>query len=234
MIQHQYIRDAIYKYITIQMNCNIDDLYADDTIFIQADGLSETYIKILSIGDANIVKLSPNIYYEATKVLNNKNRDELYESDYVIGQTLHYVPDLNAMQMLTYPEGLMFELLLDEDVNKLHGIQGFDNSLAFDETGYTPTCMVLYAQKDDEIIAMAGASFVNDDLREVGVDVKKKYRGKRLASTLVRNLSVEILKRDKIPFYSASVTNIASQSVAIRSGYMPLWTDTFGVRESFF
>lgn len=232
MIQYQNIRDAIYKYIAQQMNCSIDDLYADDTIFIQADGLSETYIKILSIGDANIVTLSQNIYYEAIRVLKGKNRDELYESDYVIGQTLHYIPDLNAMQMLPYTEGFTFELLLDEDVNKLQGIQGFDNSLAFDETGDTPTCIVIYAKKGNEIIALAGASYVNDNLREVGVDVKKNYRGNGLASTLVRNLTVELLKRDKIPFYSASVTNIASQAVAIRSGYMPLWTDTFGVRES--
>ena len=38
------------------------------------------------------------------------------------------------------------------------------------------------------------------------------------------------MEQDKIPFYSASVTNIASQAVAIRSGYMLLWTDTYGTR----
>ena len=34
----------------------------------------------------------------------------------------------------------------------------------------------------DEIVALAGASFVDDALREVGIDVKKEYRGKKLAS----------------------------------------------------
>lgn len=60
----------------------------------------------------------------------------------------------------------------------------------------------------------------------------REYRGKKLAARLVHNLTVEILKQGKIPFYSASVTNIASQAVAIRSGYMPLWADTFGVRNT--
>ena len=60
--------------------------------------------------------------------------------------------------------------------------------------------------------------------------VKKEYRGRKLAAVLVRNLTIEILKHGKIPFYSASVTNIASQAVAVRAGYMPLWTDTFGTR----
>lgn len=84
--------------------------------------------------------------------------------------------------------------------------------------------------KQDEIVALAGASFVNDKLREVGIDVKSAYRRNNLASLLVHNLTIAIMEQDKIPFYSASVTNIASQAAAIRSGYMPLWTDTFGTR----
>ena len=68
-------------------------------------------------------------------------------------------------------------------------------------------------------------------MREVGIDVKKEYRGKKLAPLLMHNLTVTILEQDKIPFYSASVTNIASQAVAIRSGYMPLWTDTYGTSD---
>lgn len=65
---------------------------------------------------------------------------------------------------------------------------------------------------------------------EVGIDVNKEWRGYGLARLLVRNLTIEILKRDQIPFYSASVTNLASQTVAFRSGYMLLWTDSFGTR----
>lgn len=162
--------------------------------------------------------------------LQGKSRDELYESDFVFGQTLHYVPDVNQMHLLPYIEGFTFELLVGDEIQKLQGIKGFDNSLSFDENGNTPTCVVLYAMKDNEIVALAGASVVDDKLREVGIDVKKEYRGKKLASLLVHNLTVAILEQDKIPFYSASVTNIASQAVAIRSGYMPLWTDTFGTR----
>ena len=231
MIQRQHIQETIYDYIARQMNCSPADLSADGTVFIKDEGHSEKYIKILSIRDADIVTLSPDIYPEALTNLAGKNRDELYESDYVFGQTLHYVPDLNALSPLPYPGDLSFELLTDDDVRKLQGITGFDNSLVFDEAGDTPTCIVLYARNGDEIIALAGASYVNEELREVGIDVKKPYRGKNLATLLVRNLTIEILKRDKIPFYSASVTNIASQAVAFRSGYMPLWTDTFGVRE---
>ena len=134
------------------------------------------------------------------------------------------------MTTMPYAEGFTFSLLAGNEIKKLKGIQGFDNSLSFDADGSTPTDIILYAKKDDDIVALAGASVVDNKLREVGIDVKKEYRGKNLASLLVRNLTVAILEQDKIPFYSASVTNIASQAVAIRSGYMPLWTDTFGTR----
>lgn len=92
------------------------------------------------------------------------------------------------------------------------------------------TNIALCARKDNEIIAVAGASAVSGKIAEVGIDVKKEWRGYGLAGLLVRNLTVELLERNVIPFYSASVTNLASQAVAIRSGYMPLWTDSYGVR----
>lgn len=221
---------AIYeRYIAEQMNCSVPDLHRGETFFIRDVSRSERYMKILSIGDTNIVTVSPELYDQALS-LQDKSRDELYESELIFGQTIHYVPDLKQMEPMAYPDGYTYELLVGEEVQKLLGIEGFDNSLAFDENGTTPTCIVLYARDHGKIVALAGASYETEELREVGVDVLKEYRGRKLASVLVRNLTVEILKRGKVPFYSASVTNIASQAVAIRSGYMPLWTDTFGTR----
>ena len=221
---------AIYeRYIAEQMKCSAPDLHRGETFFIRDVSRSERYMKILSIGDTNIVTVSPELYDQALS-LQDKSRDELYESELIFGQTIHYVPDLKQMEPMAYPDGYTYELLVGEEVQKLLGIEGFDNSLAFDENGTTPTCIVLYARDHGKIVALAGASYETEELREVGVDVLKEYRGRKLASILVRNLTIEILKRGKIPFYSASVTNIASQAVAIRSGYMPLWTDTFGTR----
>lgn len=121
------------------------------------------------------------------------------------------------------------ELYEGNNLKTLCDIEGFENSLAFDAEGNTNTTIVLCAIKDNQIIAIAGAA-PTGKLIEVGIDVKKKWRGYGLARLLVRNLTVEILERNMIPFYSASVTNLASQAVAIRSGYMPLWTDSFGTR----
>lgn len=229
MIKKQGMYEVISKYIARSINCSVNDLKSDGTIFIKNNKEQKNYLKILSIGEANIISASEDIFLAAKKQLEGKNRDELFESNLTYGQTIYYVPDLKNIIPLPYSKEFEFELLVGDEIRKLKGVEGFENSLAFDDNGNTPTCIALYAKKNDSVIAIAGASFVDNDLREVGIDVQKIYRGRNLATILVRNLSVEILKLGKIPFYSASVTNIASQAVAMRSGYMPLWTDSFGV-----
>ena len=56
----------------------------------------------------------------------------------------------------------------------------------------------------------------------------EEYRNARLGTYLVRGLTKELLERNIIPFYSASITNIGSQMVASRCDYIPFWVDTFG------
>ena len=82
------------------MKCSVDELHSGETNFIMDETVSKRYVKILSVGDTNVVTVSKNIYSEAMRCLRGKNRDELYESDFVFGQTLHYVPDLSQMTIL--------------------------------------------------------------------------------------------------------------------------------------
>ena len=49
-----------------------------------------------------------------------------------------------------------------------------------------------------------------------------------IMKNIIKNKIEELLARSIVPFYSASVTNIGSQMVANRCGYMPYWVDTFG------
>ena len=232
MIDTNDILSAIHGHIARQMKCSVDDLHREGKVFIRDDDRPGRYIKILSIRDADLIAVSPALYREAVCRLKDRSRDELYESDYVFGQTLRYVPDVRQMQLRPFPGGADVEMLCGDDIGRLRGIRGFDNALSFDKEGRTPTRIVVYAKYGSDIAGLAGASYVDDSLREVGVDVRKSFRGRGLASALMHALTVELLARDKVPFYSASVTNIASQAVAIRSGYMPLWTDTYGVRET--
>lgn len=228
-INKDEINNKIYDYIAGYINCSTDQLKEEGTHFVKNKKAAKNYVKILSIRDTNIISLSEEKYELGKQLLSGKTRDELYESTLIFGQTIHYIPDLKQMVKLPLSDTFSFKLYEDNNLKTLCDIEGFENSPAFDAEGNTNTTIVLCAIKDNEIIAIAGAA-PTGKLMEVGIDVKKNWRGYGLARLLVRNLTVEILERNMIPFYSASVTNLASQAVAIRSGYMPLWTDSFGTR----
>lgn len=230
MITQKKIVDVVRERICNMMYCDIEDLDIDQTRFIMDIRKKQRYVKILSIAEANIVSTSPELYASVMASLTGKSRDELFESEWIYGQTIHYIPRVAQMIKLPYRDGFEYQLIEGNQINSMREICGFPNSLAFDANGRTPTNIVLCAKMKDEIVAIAGASIVNNDLMEVGVDVLRQYRGHGLATLLVRNLSIEILNHGKVPFYSASVTNLTSQAVAARSGYMPCWTDSYGTR----
>ena len=116
-----------------------------------------------------------------------------------------------------------------DEIFSLRGLQGFDNSLAFDDRGHTPTKAACIARNGDMITGVSGAAPASPEgLWEVGVDVLPEYRNSGMGTYLVTKLTGELLKRDVVPFYSASDTNIASQMVAARCGYIPAWVDTYG------
>ena len=154
---------------------------------------------------------------------------KIFELPWVYGQTIHYVPDDDYTEDMSAPPDLGYGYLFDGDILSLRGLRGFENSLAFDENGLTSTRAVCIAKDGDRIIGVAGAAGSSiDGVWEIGVDVMEKYRNARVGTYLVRRLTGATLARNIVPFYSASVTNIGSQMVASRCGYIPFWVDTFG------
>ncbi|MCI8796864.1 MAG: GNAT family N-acetyltransferase [Dorea sp.] len=187
------------------------------------------YIKILAYRNCVVVCASEDLYYKVREHLQGKNRDEIFEFPLVYGQTIHYVPDDNYTKDEAKSSGYQCKYLFDRDILALTGLTGFENSLAFDENGSTSTKAVYIARDKNRIIGVAGAaeSLVNG-VWEIGIDVMEEYRNARLGTYLVRGLTKELLERNIIPFYSASITNIGSQMVASRCDYIPFWVDTFG------
>lgn len=81
------------------------------------------------------------------------------------------------------------------------------------------------AYDGDKLIALAGCSADCDSMWQIGVDVLPEYRRRGIASALTSNLAMEILKREKIPFYCCAWSNIRSSKNAIKSGFVPAWVE---------
>lgn len=199
------------------------------TVYSVNTSTKKPYIKILAYRNCVAVCTSENLHAKMRELLRGKSRDEIFELPFVYGQTIHYVPDCEytiSAPALPYDR---CEFLMGEEVFSLKGLKGFENSLAFDENGSTPTRAVCIAMQDSRIIGAAGAAASPaDGVWEIGVDVTEVHRNAGLGTCLVSRLTKELLVRDIVPFYSASVTNLGSQMVAGRCGYRPMWVDTFG------
>lgn len=208
--------------------CDVADLDSCNVKFTVNYTCRSPYIKIMTFNQSVIISTSAQLFSKVKKSLTGRNRDEIFEFPLVFGQTIHYIPDVNKIPKIILTDTYTYELLQGDNVKKLRCIAGFDNSLGFDGSGNTPTTICFYAQKGDTVIGLAGASVKAKNIWEVGVDIKPECRNDGLGTKLVSYLTVEILKHGIVPVYSASVTNIGSQMVANRSGYIPCWVDTYG------
>lgn len=240
------IQNKIEELLSKEFYCSVENLNEKNTIFSVNKNAQQPYIKILAYRNCVVICTSENLYSKVHQLLQNKNRDEIFELPLVYGQTIHYVPDDGAFagevracpgqntfddctgDSIELPD-YEYKCLFYEDILSLRGLTGFENSLAFDENGLTETKAVFVARDNQQLIGVAGAAESSmNGVWEVGIDVKEEYRKAGLGTCLVKKLTKELLMRNIIPFYSASTTNIGSQMVAARCGYIPCWVDTFG------
>lgn len=227
-MEKEFIDTTIKTYLAEQFFCPLSDLDKDSVLFTINKSNKCTYIKIVAYNKCIIVNTSELLNLKVKTALIGKSRDEIFEFPFVYGQTIHFVPDVKRVQKFALSNYFSYELLREDNIQKLRGIKEFDNSLVFDGNGNTSTKIAFLAKKDGQIVGLAGASKETDSLFEVGIDVKPQYRKEGLGTGLVTCLTIELMNQGIIPFYSASVTNIGSQIVANRSGYVPCWVDTYG------
>ena len=129
---------------------------------------------------------------------------------------LHYFPE----EKVPMPDGFKYKLYVGDEAKELYEYKIFDNALNFkrDEIALT-------AWQGNELAAMAGADEYMDGLWEIGIDTVPKYRKQGLGCYLVKQLALEIEKRNKVPFYNTWSPNIASTRLALGAGFRPVWME---------
>ena len=93
------------------------------------------------------------------------------------------------------------------------------------DAGEQPECF-----EQTAMAGMAGASEDGVYLWQIGINVRKEYAGRGLATELVQSIKNEIIRRGKVPFYGTSESHTISQTVALKSGFVPAWTEIYVCR----
>ena len=132
----------------------------------------------------------------------------------------YFLPDLNVLRSLPCPYEM--RLLEKNDFASLY-LQEWSNALC--EKRKELDMIAVGAYDNGVLIGLAGASADCETMWQIGIDVLPAYRRQGIASALTSRLAAEILARDKVPFYCAAWSNIASVRNAIRSGFRPAWVE---------
>ncbi len=218
------ILNVIKKYLANKFECNIADL--DKKGLNVVKNKYDSKLKMLLFYDLILVSSSENMYDYVCEKLKDKNTYEVFEFPLIYGQSIYFVPNLNKITKQDEISKYDFKLF-DGNTGKINLSSGFENAITF-ENGKCISNIAYCAYKEGKVIGVAGADRITDDIWEVGIEVLPEYRKAGLATILTKNLTLKILEKGKVPIWSASVSNIGSQAVAINSDYIPLWMETFG------
>lgn len=132
----------------------------------------------------------------------------------------YYLPDVEKLHAL--PCGYELKILKQSDFAGLYKPE-WGNALCEDRKELD--VLGVGAFEAGKLIGLAGCSADCDTMWQIGVDVLPEYRRKGIAAALTSTLAVEILNRDKVPFYCSAWSNIRSVRNAIKSGFLPAWVE---------
>ena len=132
----------------------------------------------------------------------------------------YFLPDVTVLRELECSYEM--RILHNEDFADLY-VDTWSNALC--EKRKHLDVLGVGAYENGKLIGLAACSADCDTMWQIGVDVLPEYRRQGIASALTSRLAVEILKRDRVPFYCCAWSNIKSARNAIRSGFRPAWVE---------
>jgi predicted GNAT family acetyltransferase len=89
--------------------------------------------------------------------------------------------------------------------------------------------LAIAAFENEVLVSAAICAEWLGDVWDMGVDTLPQYKGRGLASYLVKELAIEVEARGKLPCYSTWSANIASTKVALSAGFYPTWLTHYSV-----
>lgn len=230
--------DYVYSQLAIDYNCSLDNFLKDGLIITEAKDHKDRRpfpwrsprLEIVAVGHSMVINASADILPYIREKLEGKTSNEVYYMPLFYGINQYYLPDIGKITKLDCPDGFEYELVEKDNIHKLYKIDGFNYAMQYDINSQRPDVLIALARHKDEIVGMAGASADCKTMWQIGLDVLLPYRGKGLAAALVNMLTIETLNRGYVPYYGTSGSNVISQHVAVRAGYMPAWVHSYRAR----
>ena len=199
------------KYYKLPIGCSFIS-YGNNAVAASSDelfGIVKEYVRRFDVCDCFE---TPNMYWL------NQNLEPFGQT--VCFMAEYFLPDLSKLTKL--PCQYEIRMLEKADLEELY-LPEWSNALCRDRKHLD--MLGVGAYDGGKLIGLAGCSADAEKMWQIGVDVLPEYRKKGIASAITSRLAVEILLRDKVPFYCSAWSNIRSVRNAIRSGFRPAWVE---------
>lgn len=132
---------------------------------------------------------------------------------------------LNKNEICQVTPAFDVKILKGAAIKKLYSDHRFHMAMGYSQDSDRRDMLAVVAYENDEILGVAAASNDTDHIWQIGIDVVPEKQKQHVATDLVKIISNEVLKRNKIPYYGTAWSNIASKRVAINAGYKPVWVE---------
>lgn len=232
------------KTLADDMACDVGDLLADgNRVTLQESRplrrhfpLREPGFEAITLGRGSIIRVDPSLLAWAQQtVLPLTSRD-------LFGATgLHLVHSkltehgqgcfgpspvylCHTARRWPLPASLELRRLEGNAISSLYVHEELKMALSYYTSGDRPDVLAAAAYCGDHLAGVAACSADSDAMWQVGIDVLPHYRGRGVAKALVSDLTAWILDVGKVPYYCTGMSNLASQRIAIATGYYPAWT----------
>lgn len=230
MTQRQ-ILESVCRQLSIDYNCAPEDFFKSGFIYTEAkqnEGRRPwpwitPRLEMITMGSSLVVNATSDILPLVEKRMEGKTAYETLNMPFVYGVNPYYLPDLNKVFSFIGNNNYSYSIIEKKQVVDIIMQYNMDLQSELDMVAVT-------ARHGDTLIGMASATVECEKLCQINVEVIPEYRGKNFAATMVNIITVEMLNRDYIPYYSTGCSNIISQRVAVRSGYTPAWSHCFRTR----
>jgi hypothetical protein len=147
--------------------------------------------------------------------------DRIKEYGYQIQQAHPFYIATNKSMVST--DGYSIIWYDQEGIKQFKDDARFKEAFAFCQA--TPDMLGVAAVKNGTIMGMAGASSDSPYLWQIGINTVAAFESRGIGTLLVTLIKNAVLDRNIIPYYGTSMSHIASQRVALKSGFLPTWTE---------
>lgn len=199
------------KYLELPFSCNLIS-YGSNVVASVREGLAEPVRAYIDRYPAYRCFETPNLHVLGDALRPHGQR--------ICFMAEYFLPDMAQLTAVSCPYEV--RLLTAADFASLY-LPEWSNALC--EKRRELDVLGAGAYENGRLIGLAGCSADCSEMWQIGIDVLPEYRRGGVAAALTSRLCQEILEREKVPFYCAAWSNLASVRTALRVGLRPAWVE---------